>query len=185
MTDLIIHRVYSGREFNKLTTGQIFFKILNNNWTHYQFKYQVGLNIDNIAFDPVGDCRAGGLYFTSFENIGLFSSYDTLVSRVTIPSDAKVYVEDRKYKADKFELDNPIKINNFYIEYYSVKNSLKLRALRKDGLLIEYIKNQTQELCDAAVEENPYSIRYVQEKFRTQELKDKALRRDYRVSKYL
>ena len=74
---------------------------------HNGFKYQEGLNIDTIPFDPTGTCRPGGLYYSS-EDIFAFLDYGDYIAEVEIPEDAQVYEDPsrsiRKWKADKIIL---------------------------------------------------------------------------------
>jgi hypothetical protein len=80
-----------------------FYKILNENETHYKLQYQTGLNIDPVPFDPSGDCMPGGIYF-SREDILSFLDYGPWIRKVTIPEDAQLYEnpgEPKKWKADR------------------------------------------------------------------------------------
>jgi hypothetical protein len=89
-----------------------FYKILKENETHYDLKYKYGLNIDPVKFDPSGDCKAGGIYF-SREDILAFLDYGPWIRKVTIPEDAQVYEdpgEPKKWKADRIILGKRIKI---------------------------------------------------------------------------
>ena len=79
-----------------------------------------GLNDDHIPFNPIGECSTGGLYFTELDKLGCWihapnsSSY---IAKVSIPSNASVYVEKDKFKADQFvlDLDNKVLIEDFYM----------------------------------------------------------------------
>ena len=53
----------SGAEFNVFYKGTKFYKFLNNNLLHKTVRYQLGLNVDHVKFDPSGTCSEGGLYF--------------------------------------------------------------------------------------------------------------------------
>ena len=44
---------------------------------------------------------------------------------------------------------------------YSVLNSLLIKAISKNGMLLKYVKNQTEELCLAAVKQNGIALVYV------------------------
>lgn len=50
-----------------------------------------------------------------------------------------------------------------------------LRAVRADGMALEYIKNQTPEMCIAAVKQNPMALKFVKEQ--TYEICKAAIRR--------
>ena len=53
---------YSGEEFKKRCKFT-FYRITNHEENHRGFQYYDGLNIDTQAFNPTGECSAGGLYF--------------------------------------------------------------------------------------------------------------------------
>jgi hypothetical protein len=96
----------TGTEFNEKFKNFRFFKLLNNNENHYNLQYKTGLIIDPRKFCPYGECNAGGLYFTHGYHIYNFlihkGIYMFYFREVTIPDDAKVYVESLgKIKADK------------------------------------------------------------------------------------
>jgi hypothetical protein len=80
-----------------------FYKILSKDEKHYDLQYKTGLNIDIVPFDPSGDCRSGGIYF-SREDIFAFLDYGPWIRKVTIPEDARVYEnpgQPKKWKADR------------------------------------------------------------------------------------
>jgi len=80
-----------------------FYKITNKSECHNGMKYQTGLNIDILPFNPSGDCEPGGIYF-SREDILAFLNYGPWIREVIIPEDARVYENPdtpKKWKADK------------------------------------------------------------------------------------
>jgi len=90
-----------------------FYKILNKNEHHHNIYYKFGLNIDPIKFNPSGDCKPGGIYF-SREDILAFLEYGPWIRKVTIPEDAQIYKnpgKPKKWKADKVILGKKEKIN--------------------------------------------------------------------------
>jgi ankyrin repeat protein len=90
-----------------------YYKILNEDETHHELKYQTGLNIDIQKFNPSGDCKPGGIYF-SREDILAFLGYGPWIRKVTIPEDAQVYENPgnpKKWKADKVILEERERIN--------------------------------------------------------------------------
>jgi len=90
-----------------------FYKILNKEEHHHNLQYKTGLNIDPIEFNPSGDCKPGGIYF-SREDILAFLGYGFWIRKVTIPEDAKIYEnpgKPKKWKADKVILGEREEIN--------------------------------------------------------------------------
>lgn len=149
---IIVGQVYGGKQFNRLTFGQKFYKVTNSNEFHYFMKYNDGLNIDIIPFNPIGECKAGGLYFTDSKNIGIYYGLHGFnVREVTIPDDARVYVEVDKYKADRFILGRANECE-FEIDCY-----------RQNGLLLGSTKDKckTTEICQIAIGNNPKALKYV------------------------
>lgn len=59
---------------------------------HHDFKYTTGLNVDTVPFNPSGECKPGGLYY-SREDILYFLSFGPYIAEVEIPEDAEVYEE--------------------------------------------------------------------------------------------
>lgn len=47
--------------FNKLYKETKFYKFLNDDLTHHNFQYKIGLNIDIKPFNPTYLCSNGGL----------------------------------------------------------------------------------------------------------------------------
>ena len=87
----------SGKKFNYKFGDKKFYKLINKEKVHNDFKFKVGINVDFLEFNPKGKCEKGGLYFVEHDNIGKWIKYNKNVmyyySRVTIPEDAKVYIE--------------------------------------------------------------------------------------------
>lgn len=78
-----------------------FFKYINSEWIHHGFKYALGVNQDTTKFDNNLGCSAGGLYFSTFDNINAYKAWGTTIAVVRLMKDSYVFVEEAKYKADK------------------------------------------------------------------------------------
>jgi hypothetical protein len=94
-----------------------FYKILNEDEKHHELQYQTGLNIDPVPFDPSGDCKPGGIYF-SREHILAFLNYGPWLRKVTLPDNAQVYEnpgKPRKWKADRVILGEREKLDDVNI----------------------------------------------------------------------
>jgi len=116
--------VKTGEVF-KLLFGKdkLFVKWMNKDMIHYGFKYQEGLNVDTVPFNPTGTCDKGGLYFTTINHISVWSTNKTAVLRlVEIPDDAKVYCLQgaNKWKADKIIIKEIIE--DKFIRLYKILN---------------------------------------------------------------
>ena len=144
-------------------------KILNETLTHHGFRFKEGLNVDTVPFNPEGKCRAGGLYFTDKNNIHEFISYGTLMADVTLPSNAHVYQEVNKWKADQIILSN---IRTIPLEIY-------VKAIQRSGCFLRYVPRafRTPELCLKAVKQDGYALKHVPRTLRTPELCLKAVSR--------
>lgn len=172
----------------------------------YEFVYSDGLNVDTVPFNPTGYCSAGGLYFTNIENFFCHChTYHTHVVEVIVPDDAKVYIEHRKYKADKLilKLQDRRTITKFICEEYQrlticggssdfIINTFKLiptDKLTED--MVKYFVNfikcgkfslnfvpehlKTAEICELAVENADWSIQFVPAHLLTLEMCNKVI----------
>ena len=90
--------------FIKIVGNQQFRKCLNNELTHYTFRYKIGLNEDTIPFNPSGSCKPGGLYFTTKEHINEYLDFGLNVALLELCEDAEFYIEPSgiKFKTNKF-----------------------------------------------------------------------------------
>ncbi len=141
-----IHTEITGKQLNaQLPRGQKWFKCLNDTWTHNGLKYHLGENIDPIPFNPTRSCSAGGLYFSSRKNIFQYIFYGNNIAELTIPNDARVYVEHDKFKTDKFIIESvtPLK------EYHGWFNEEFCNEMMDGDIdYFELVKDQTLNLCN-------------------------------------
>ena len=89
-----------------------YYKILNEKECHNNMQYKTGLNTDILPFNPSGDCKTGGIYF-SREDILSFLSYGCWIRKVTLPKDEIVYEnpgKPKKWKAHSVYLGRKYKI---------------------------------------------------------------------------
>ena len=183
-----LHTVLTGKEFNALHVDKKFHKVLKNSLCHYDFAYTAGLNVDTQPFNPSGTCSKGGLYFCEEEHLHLYLfSYGSICATVSIPDNALVYKEDTKYKANKLILHDiqPItelplwldanvtkKIvqrNGFVIQYIKEPSEEVQRlAVQQNGFVIKYIKEPSEEVRRLAVQQNGHAIKYIKEPFYSQ-----------------
>src|SRR3989339_2073204 len=102
--------VLSGREFNEQYKDYEFYKLLNEDLTNKGFKYVDGLNVEHINYCPKIKCLKGGLYFTEKNKISMWIDHNNyyFIAKVSIPNDAKVYIEKNNFKSSMLIVD----INN-------------------------------------------------------------------------
>jgi hypothetical protein len=98
----------TGKQFNEQYKDYKFVKFTNEIEKHNRFRFKTGLNFDHLEFNPVGQCRPGGIYFTDYNKRTMWLEYGGKkmhwTRNVTIPDRAQVYVENNKFKADKLIL---------------------------------------------------------------------------------
>jgi len=174
----------SGAKFNKIYHQTKFYKFLYDDLIHHDFHYKLGLNVDHVSFNPYGLCSSGGLYFCEQSKCHMYwSHYGTKLGIVEIPDDARVYIENDKFKTDKLILTNIIDFNDilddFWIDIVFGKEVLAMyiRAVKENGLALEYIKDpfKTYELCKIAIKENGLALQYVEDSCKTYELCEMAI----------
>ena len=152
----------TGKEFNEKYPNTEFYKLLTSDCKHYDFTYQHGLNVDPIPFNPTSKCLAGGLYFTELDMLSYWIEElkYIYIAKVTIPPEARIYVEAKSFKADQFVLDlnNKVLIKDFYI--WENEAFCKI-AVTQNVFALRYVKVQTDEICKLAVSKNGYALEYV------------------------
>ena len=148
----------TGILFNKLIGEKKIYKVLDNNLCHNNFQYKIGLNIDTNIFNPIGECQSSGLYFCEeaflFENI----NYGEKIATVEILDDARVYVENNKFKADKIILSNIILLKDF--DKFTDPIFCKL-AVQKHWNTLKFVKEQTEEICNLAIQNHILALTLV------------------------
>lgn len=150
-----IHIELSGSEFNRIYHGINFYKFMNNDLKHFDFTYKIGLNIDTLPFNPVGRCEKGGLYFCEESNCFLFwKHYGQKMTLITIPDDARVYIDEDKFKSDKIIIERILNFNEISDDFW-------INIFRKDPRALQFIKNQTEELCKEAVKRYGMYLSYI------------------------
>jgi hypothetical protein len=151
--------------------GKKFYKLLRKDKNHFGFRYKEGLNEDIVAFEKSGSCSGGGLYFTERKNIWrwLKISYygkDMLYyfCSVSIPDDANVFIEENKFKTNKFILGTEEIVFDNY--------ELCLELVVANKFALKHVNPQiiTYEMCKLSVTAYCHSLAFVPEKYKTIEL---------------
>jgi hypothetical protein len=139
-----------------------FYKLLTADLCHHGFTYKRGLNVDPLPFDPSGDCKPGGLYYTTLEYLPKWHSIEwPLIADVTLPDDARVYPEPcgTKWKADRLVLSNIRPLSTFLD---TLDEATLGQMLAQNGLMLNDVDIQTDALCLAAVQAAGWALRHVQ-----------------------
>ena len=134
-----------------LDRTKIYYKFVRDNYTHNDFVYKLGLNIDHLPFYPNDSCKPGGLYFTDLEHILEFSNYGNLVAEIELPDNARIYKDPNgnKWKTDRFIIKQ---FNTIEIFFEDEDDAFFLMIVKKNSeMLRSIIKKQTEEICLEAV----------------------------------
>ena len=114
ISDMMLCKTLTGKEFNEFIGDEPMIKFTTESEVHNGLQYETGLNVDIRTFYSTSQC-GHGIYFTSLYYFHIWLCYGSTqcvqFRYVTIPEDAKVYIEDYKYKANKVVLSEPHKFN--------------------------------------------------------------------------
>lgn len=148
-----------------------YYKILNEEEIHYSMQYRTGLNVDIQPFNPSGDCKPGGVYF-SREDILAFIDFGPWIREVKLPKDGQIYENPgtpKKWKADKVILGRKYKITPKLIEKL-IKEGANIHV--NDDLALQWASgNGHLEIVRLLIEnganihaKNDYALRWASEK---------------------
>jgi hypothetical protein len=184
--------------------GQTFYKFVNDTFTHNNFTYKVGVNKDIMPFIPEYECHKGGLYFADKININNFSNYGNSIAVIKLLQDSRIYVENKKFKANKFYICcfiNPSDINrvdsrnptitDIKIYPYNLVYSKKsydecMCAVSVIGLTLQYVPDiykSNINICIAAVKQDGLALQFVQNK--TDEIINIALKQNPKAIQFI
>jgi Ankyrin repeats (3 copies) len=109
------YKELTGKEFNDLTKDLELVRLTNYEESHNGYQFKTGENKDTMEFNPIGGCQPGGIYFIEKDNILRWKEYNNQTMhwsrKVTIPNNARVYIEDNKFKTDIIILGERVKID--------------------------------------------------------------------------
>ena len=163
---LNLYKEVTGKEINKHSNNEIFYKCMNENMIHNHFKYNFGQNIDTNKFNPHGKCSKGGLYVTNSFNIHNFLHYGTQIGDIVIPDDAKCYLEEGRFKCDKINLILMEQIKDHFVIKQNIKNIFYcIQMVQTNASFIKYIDDDTLKhnviICIEAVKNCGFSIQHI------------------------
>lgn len=161
--------------YTEITPGKLlttypgkFYRLTVSNETHHGLTYKTGLNVDPLPFDPTSSCSSGGMYFLHESQLKYYQEVCAApwsmrwLREVTFPPNARIYVEEKKFKADKFILGEREVIPDWVYE----------ECLAHDAKNIAYIpaRLKTPEVCSKTVKRNPAILQFVPDTLRTKEM---------------
>ena len=183
-----------------------YYKFLKSNRKSDGIIYKIGLNVISEPFNfntdiHPGSCfpyADGGLYFSDQNNIFItFDRYiypDNLLICKVIRVDNSHFIKFNDfnmssnipnrtmYKTDKLIIDTMQTLEEFFLTHPDIvmsavnQNGILLKyikqqtekiclaAVKSDGSALEYVKDQTKEICLEAVKNNGYALQYVKDK---------------------
>ena len=133
---------------------QTYYKITNKAECHKGYQYVDGLNILDKAFEPVGTCVAGGLYFTTAKHIFNYLHCGCNLREITLPKDCQ-WVQDPQ--RDKFRADRII-----LGKKYDLADPLTFQLLLEEGADIHALNDRA--LCWASRKGHLDVVKYLVEK---------------------
>lgn len=155
-------KIYTGTQFKSKYPNYQFVKLTNKSEIHHSFKFKSGLNIDAKPFNPTGQCRAGGIYFTNIEYLGMWLEYNKNIMfycrYVTLPDDAIIYEENKAFKADKLILSDRIEIGSLEVWYDEI---FCLKSIENKLYALKYFQIQTPAICLSIISKYPDYLKKV------------------------
>lgn len=105
LTKLRAYQTVSGKEFNEAMKGRKLFKLTTSTENHNGFQYKDGINHEP---NFVNHTSSPGLHFTEESHLELWRTYHfnanpvlpKYIRTVTIPDDARVYVDMYYFKTN-------------------------------------------------------------------------------------
>jgi len=176
-----IGKEISGAVFNGMFPNTNFVKLTNETENHNGLQFVDGLNIDCKPFNPNGLCQIGGIYFIKEKYVHIWIAYNgklmVNVRKVSIPDDAKVYIENKKFKADKIIL-GPKEL---------IDKATYLKGVQRNGRLLFVLTKslRSKELCKEAVKQYGYMIQFVPLEILDNEICMEAVKQDGRALQFI
>lgn len=147
----------------------MFMVLFNDSMTWNGLKCKIGLNVDNNAFNsdciipetyscPHFEKPDSGFHFCTSKEVPFWLYKGDKLAFVSIPDDAKIVNYKNGSKTDKVVINKIINIEDWEMWDDEV---FCLIALACDRNSLQYIRNQTPELCKLCVETDGSLLRYI------------------------
>lgn len=178
----------------------MFYFVMTEDFTYRDSKYVLDLNVD-LNYNPENyyKCR-NGLFCCREVDVPQFLNNGSKLAFISIPDDAKAEFAGSRIQADKIVVTKIIDLKDWEmweneefcikaIRRYSnvakyIKNpEILFNAIKWNPLALEFVENQTEEMCLEAVSRQPYTIQFV--KNRTDKICAKALEKEPLTLRYV
>ena len=137
-----------------------YFKVLADDLIHHGYKYKLGLNIDILPFNAKDSCGPGGLYYTTEENVLLFSEYGSLIAEVEPMGQIYEGPEGGKWKTDQLYVKSIVPITTWLS---SKSRKFQYSMVKQDPNNIRYIIDPAEGVQLVAVKIYGNSIQYIKD----------------------
>lgn len=176
-----IGKTLTGEQFNRIIGDEPMIKFTTESEVHNTYQLKTGLNVDTVPFYNKYSCSKGGIYFTSLYNFHMWVTYGNKrcvnFRYVNIPDNARVYVEQAKFKADKLILGPKMAFNELTTlwsdiryrdpRYQAVNYFQNIKYIMKDNRF-----NMPEEYFLSTISYNPSSVSNIPES----KIKDREFR---------
>ena len=169
MIESFTGKTMTGREFNDLIGSEPMIKFTTESENHNGFQLRTGLNVDTQPFYNKHSCHCGGIYFTSlyyFHTWVVYSNKRCVQFRyVTVPDDARVYIESHKFKADKIIMSEARPLNSISTLWEESKYALNGINSQNIVYMMQEKFNMPELYYMNTMKNRPGYVRYVPNKF--------------------
>ena len=155
--DKNLHKVFSKKDFFEKFPDYEPFKVMKSSMIHNDYKYNFGLN-KIVNYNPNGECSEGGFYLCDKSEIHNYAHYGENIASVSLPDNALIYLEKSKIKVSELYLDKIIDMKTFF---NNCSNQEQLLYVKDKQFILRYIDNQTDEICELAIQQHYYALHYI------------------------
>ena len=138
----------------------MYYKFTNKECCHNNFQYVEGVNTDILPWNTK-ECAPGGLYIVPQEQFSQWLTYRDDLYWVwdAEPVGDLINVEtSHKVKCHSVRLSNRRPIG----ELQEIRDNA-LALVKKDGVALQHVRDQTPEICLEAIHQNWNALRYVRD----------------------
>jgi hypothetical protein len=127
--------------------------------THRNVCYTIGLNVYEKPLKDLSH-KDGGFYLCKKKDIGYWLRlyHDPIICEAVLCDESVVFKGGRKIKTDRFILQNPLPVRVFMSQQ---NEETLIDYVYDDGLALEYIDEQTPDICLLATRQNGRAIQFV------------------------